>query len=217
MGLEVIGAGFGRTGTHSLGIALEKLGLGPCYNFLEIHKPPDHTELWNDALDDKHVDWDMLYQSYQSAVEWPTVAFLPQLLLHYPDAKFILTLRDPEEWYESANATIFEGLELSQYNPDKTRQATSAMKRRLILETTFSGKYRDKAHTIAVYERHIRNVKELIPPSQLLQFHVSQGWEPLCGFLDVPFPSGNDQASFLSEMPDWARQIKDRRDSHSNQ
>ncbi|HJN99167.1 MAG TPA: sulfotransferase, partial [Candidatus Marinimicrobia bacterium] len=29
--MKVFGTGFGRTGTMSLKIALEKLGIGPCY------------------------------------------------------------------------------------------------------------------------------------------------------------------------------------------
>ncbi len=40
MALEVIGAGFGRTGTLSLKIALEQLGFGPCYHMMEVFKNP---------------------------------------------------------------------------------------------------------------------------------------------------------------------------------
>ena len=218
MTLKVIGAGFGRTGTHSLAVALEKLGFGPCYHFLEIDKNPGHVELWNDALDGKAVDWDVLYRSYHSAVEWPTVSFLPQLLRKYPEAKVILTQRDAKDWYESANATIFDGLELSQFNPDPSKQASGAMKRRLILDGVFSGKYRDKAYAIEAYQQHIRTVVDLVLPGRLLQFRVTEGWKPLCDFLDVPmlnepFPRRNDRDSMLSEMPDWARKIKDQRDS----
>ena len=36
MSLKVIGAGFGRTGTHSLKIALEMLGFAPCYHMVEV-------------------------------------------------------------------------------------------------------------------------------------------------------------------------------------
>ena len=41
MGLKVIGAGFGRTGTTSLQKALEILGVGPCYHLNEIINGPD--------------------------------------------------------------------------------------------------------------------------------------------------------------------------------
>jgi hypothetical protein len=134
--LQVIGAGFGRTGTHSLGHALEKLGFGPCYSIPEVSKNPGHTDIWNAAIDGKPIDWDALFVAYRSAVEWPTVAFLSEVIRHFCAAKVVLTLRDPEAWYESANATIFDGLELSASHPDPIKRVRSGMKRRLILERT---------------------------------------------------------------------------------
>lgn len=215
--LQVIGAGFGRTGTHSLGLALEKLGLGPCYNILEMSKNPDHTEIWNRAMNGKPVDWDSLFSSYKSAVEWPTVAFLPELVQHFSDATVILTVRAPESWYESANATIFDGLELSAQNPDPDKRRRSGLQRRLILERTFAGKYRDKAHTIQVYQQHNQNVVETVSPERLLQFDVRSGWEPLCKFLDrpipdEPFPRVNEGIAFQASTPDWAKKIKEERE-----
>jgi hypothetical protein len=43
--IEVIGAGFGRTGTMSLKVALEDLGFGPCYHMTEVFDQPKHAEL----------------------------------------------------------------------------------------------------------------------------------------------------------------------------
>jgi hypothetical protein len=211
--LEVIGAGFGRTGTHSLGVALEKLGFGPCYNLLEVAKNPGHAELWTRAMNGEPVEWDSIFNSYKSAVEWPTVAFLPELVQHFSDAKVILTVRVPESWYESANATIFEGLELSAQNPDPEKRRRSGLQRRLILERTFSGKYRDKAHSIKVYRQHNRNVVQTVSPERLLQFDVRSGWEPLCKFLekptpDEPFPRVNERTAFQASAPDWTKKIK---------
>ena len=117
--LEIIGAGFGRTGTHSLAVALETLGFGPCYHMLELGRNPDHASIWMNAIDGKTIDWPVFFQSYKSTVEWPVVAFLPQILREFPKAKVILTHRNPEEWFETANATIFEALELSAYNEER--------------------------------------------------------------------------------------------------
>jgi len=211
--LQVIGAGFGRTGTHNLGLALEKVGLGPCYNFLEVTKSHHHTKFWNNAIDGKPVNWNFLFADYKSAVEWPAVAFLPELIQHFPKAKVILTLRDPESWFESAQATIFDGLELSAHNPDPVKRERSGMARRLILERTFDGKYRDKEHAIRIYKKHIQNVIELVPSNRLLQFKVQDGWEPLCIFLDrtildEPFPRLNERAEFLATAPEWAKRTK---------
>ena len=107
MALSVIGAGFGRTGTLSLRIALERLGLGPCYHMLEVFEHPEHIEVWNRAADGREVDWEALFRGYRSAVDWPVCAFYQELASRYPEAKVILTVRDPERWYRSAVDTIF--------------------------------------------------------------------------------------------------------------
>jgi hypothetical protein len=217
--LQVIGGGFGRTGTHSLGLALVKLGLGPCYNLPEVSKNPGHTQVWNDAVDGKPVDWDALFADYQSSVEWPAVAFLPELVAHYPEAKVVLTLRDPESWYESARATIFVGLELSAHNPDPVKRQQSWMQRRLILERTFRDRYWEKEYALEAYKQHQQNVIDLVPPERLLQYSVKDGWEPLCASLnlpvpDDPFPRLNVRTDFLSSAPDWAKKImQERRNS----
>jgi hypothetical protein len=211
--LQVIGAGLGRTGTHSLGFALERLGYGPCYNIQEVSKNPGHAEIWSSAIDGAAVDWDALFAGYASAVEWPTVAFLPEVVGHFPGAKVVLTLRDPESWYASASATIFEALELSAHNPDPVRRANGRMNRRLILERTFGGRYWEKAHALEVYRRHHQTVLEVVPPERLLQYRVEDGWEPLCAFLEEPvapepFPRLNDRAAMEASAPDWAKKLR---------
>ncbi len=222
MTLQVIGAGLGRTGTHSLALALEMLGIAPCYHIQAVSKHPHHIDLWNDAMDGKDVDWHTLFSGYKAAVEWPAVAFLKLLIEAYPQAKVTLTLRDAESWYASAVETIFEGLELSQYNPNPERRKGGAMKRRLILDTVFGGKYRDKAYAIGVYERHVAFVHDLVPEHRLLAFNVKEGWQPLCTFLgtsipDSPFPRVNDRSNHLSTMPDWAKQAKAERENRDSQ
>jgi hypothetical protein len=106
--LQVIGAGFGRMGTHSLGRALEILRFGPCYTTPEVSKNPDHIDLWRSAIEGKPIDWHSLFAGYKSSAEWPAVAFLPDLIQHFSQVKVILTIRDPESWYKSAAATIFD-------------------------------------------------------------------------------------------------------------
>ncbi|MCA9998722.1 MAG: hypothetical protein KDE56_23320 [Anaerolineales bacterium] len=212
--LQVIGAGFGRTGTHSLALALDKLGFGPCYTILDVDQNVGHWQLWNNALNGKSVNWNALFQSYQSAVEWPTISFLPQLINHFPQAKIILTMRDPDSWYESATTTIFPGLEATAKHPDPEIRERSTLNRRLILEHVFSGKYWDKVQAIHIYQNHIEAVEKLVPADRLLRYHVKEGWPPLCTFLEVPepaesFPKRNARASFLASAPEWAKQVMD--------
>lgn len=210
--LQIIGAGFGRTGTHSLAQALETLGFGPCYTILETNKNPGHTEMWRDAIEGRPVDWTALYQNYRSAVEWPTVSFLSQLIQHFPTANVILTMRDPDSWYESAAATIFPSLEATAQHPDPETRVRTGWKRHLILEQTFSGRYWDKAYAIDVYQKHLHDVKRLVPPDRLLQYRVADGWRPLCEFLEVPepddpFPRRNERMHFMASAPEWAKKV----------
>ena len=60
--IEVIGAGFGRTGTLSLKYALEHLGYNKCYHMLEVRNHPDHTDLWRTAHLGQPGDWQALYE-----------------------------------------------------------------------------------------------------------------------------------------------------------
>ena len=55
---------------------------------------------------------------------------------------------------------------------------------------------------VKFYEDHVREVKQTVPPQQLLVFQVKQGWKPLCEFLgvpepDIPFPRVNDTSTML--------------------
>ena len=72
MSLQVIGAGFGRTGTLSLKRALEKLGFSKCYHMFELAENPDHAPIWTRAHNGDDIDWDALFTGYKAAVDWPS-------------------------------------------------------------------------------------------------------------------------------------------------
>jgi hypothetical protein len=107
MALEVIGAGFGRTGTQSLKAALEELGFDPCYHMSELFVHPEHVELWGAAARGKSVDWNKILGGYRATTDWPACSFYEELMQSYPDAMVILTLRDPNRWYESTYNTVY--------------------------------------------------------------------------------------------------------------
>ncbi|WP_352781979.1 sulfotransferase family protein, partial [Mesorhizobium sp. M0244] len=106
MALYVIGAGMGRTGTYSLKLALEHLRFGPCHHMADVHANPEQKALWRAAGQGQLPTWDAAYAGYLSAVDWPTAHFWREVSDHYPDAKVILTVRDPEAWYDSMAQTI---------------------------------------------------------------------------------------------------------------
>jgi len=185
MTLSVIGAGFGRTGTLSLKHALEAIGLGPCYHMVEVFKNPDAPNWWYEAaLDPAHADWERIFKGYNSTVDWPNATFYKELAAAYPAAKVILTERDPDDWFESTQATIFAEREGMDPNAPFPR-----MIGKVIFEL-FDGRMHDKDHLISVYKARNAEVRTVIPADRLLVYHVADGWAPLCDFLGVPVPEG---------------------------
>jgi len=206
MALKIVGAGFGRTGTLSLKSALEKLGFGPCYHMFEVVERPAHIEMWHRLAYGGSMDWDLLFKDFQSAVDWPAARYWRELADYYPDAKVLLSLRDPESWYKSVTDTIYRGLTMRI--PDKApepRKLQAAMARKIVLEDTFDGRFEDKAYAIEVFNRHNQAVRDSIDPARLLVFDAKEGWPPLCRFLgvaqpDEPFPRLNDTATIQEMM-----------------
>jgi hypothetical protein len=182
MTLKVIGSGFGRTGTASLKLALEQLGLGPCYHMMEVFKRPDAPGMWLDAADGR-PDWPRIFEGFQAAVDWPTASFYRELADYYPDAKVIHTERDPDDWFDSAGNTIFRTMTHMPESQFRT------MVRRVIGEL-FDQDMLDRDRAIAVFEAHNAQVRRTIPPERLLVYRLSEGWGPLCAFLGATEPSG---------------------------
>ena len=184
--MKVIGAGVGRTGTYSLKLAINQVGLGPCHHMEEVlHKMPLQVPLWSAALAGS-PDWPGIYDGYRSAVDWPTACFFRELSRAYPEAKFVLTLRDPERWADSFGATIYKLLAGRDQAPPDMHDWLE-MASHVIASTGFpSGLDRDGL--VRAFVAHNDAVKAAIPASRLLVFEVRQGWEPLCDFLGVPVP-----------------------------
>jgi Sulfotransferase domain len=189
MPLPVIGAGFGRTGTRSLKLALDRLGLGPCHHMRELFEHPEQIPLWEQATDGAAVDWEALLAGYRSIVDWPGCHFWRELTGRYPAAKVILTVREPKSWYRSASETIFRAMR-DKPKDDPVAQAQWRLIRKMILQQTFGGSTADEELAIGVLALHNQEVERTIPAERLLVYEVSQGWEPLCGFLGVPVPEG---------------------------
>ena len=183
MPLSVIGAGFGRTGTMSLKLALDRLGFGPCYHMVEVFKNPKASGYWEAAADGRPVDWEEVFAGYGSTVDWPSATFYKQLANAYPEAKVILTVRDPEAWFASTQATIF-----SRHIRDDTEDDWQRMVLKVISDL-FDRRMTDKAKLIEVYQRHTEEVRRTIPQERLLVYEVADGWEPLCRFLDADVPN----------------------------
>ena len=202
MTLQIIGSGFGRTGTKSLKAALERLGFGPCHHMHEIAENPDKVAPWQTLAVGGAVDWEAAFEGYRSQVDWPGASAWRDLAQAFPEAKVIHTIRPEEKWIASFDRTI--GKLMANYQdmplPQHIRDILDACGV-LIGENTFGGPVSDSALALAAYRRQTAEVTAALPADRLLVFDVAQGWAPLCAFLgvdepDEPFPHQNLRADF---------------------
>ena len=211
MTIKVIGAGFGRNGTLSLKQALEKLGFDKCYHMMTLDQSRDEDLAWLKLHRGEPVDFDQLFEGYQASVDWPSCNFWREQMAAYPDAKVILSERDPEAWYASIMKTIYPSSVAmreqvrSSSEPDPLCQRRSEMVFELIWDGLFDGRLDDKDHVISVYLEHNQTVKDEVPPEKLLVFNSAEGWAPLCEFLEVPVPDEPYPKTNTSE--DFARMM----------
>ncbi|MEW1615334.1 MULTISPECIES: sulfotransferase family protein [unclassified Streptomyces] len=198
--MDIIGVGFGRTGSTSLKAALERLGFGPCHHMTDLLRLPERADLWEAAADGEEADWEALFAGFRSTVDWPGTAFWRELVARYPDARVILSVRDPDRWYESARSTIGRELRPGTWRPEAV--PLLRVVERVVWQRTFDGRFGEPDHAKQVFTDHAAQVREAVEPGRLLVHEISKGWEPLCAFLgvpvpDEPFPRLNDRVSFL--------------------
>lgn len=206
--MKVFGAGFGRTGTLSLKEALEKLGFAPCYHMRELVEKGGQSELWMRVLDGETEQLRTILDPYEAGVDVPVSLYTKELMAIYPNAKFILTERDPERWYASALETIYKIRELPRWMERLPRIGGFMRYTRLLIwDGFFDGRFTDKPHAIAQFEQHNARMRETIPADKLLIFQVKDGWEPLCAFLDVPVP--NEPFPHLNDREEMRRRTNE--------
>ncbi|HEY1781589.1 MAG TPA: sulfotransferase [Roseiarcus sp.] len=216
MALRVIGAGLGRTGTHSTQLALNQLGF-PCYHMTEVllnKENKSHLDFWrrvaNSPPGTQH-DWESVFAKYAASVDNPGCCVWRELMAAYPNAKVLLTLhpRGAEAWYESTMDTIYFTESRWQFKVLETLtpfgRKFGDISRKLVWGRTLKGVMDDKAAAIARYDAYVGEVKAAVPPDKLLIFKATDGWDPLCAFLGVAtpvtkFPNVNDRAEFQKNI-----------------
>ena len=145
MALEIIGPGFGRTGTNSLKIALEHLGFGPCHHMFEVRDHPEQLRAWQAAARGEAVDWDQTFLGYRAQADWPGARFWRELARHWPDAKVILTVRDPDDWFDSVQATIAPFLAARGSHLSPHVDAIARMGQELVAVQVFADRLSDRS------------------------------------------------------------------------
>ena len=193
MALEVIAAGLGRNATFSMKFALEKLGFGPCHHMSEVFaNGRQQVPLWI-AASQGNPDWDAIFAGFRSCSDYPSASYWRELADHYPDAKVVLTTRNPDSWFDSVSETIFSPRMLDSLKGSPVEVMLNG-----VIFDHFDRDITDRAYMTDWYVKRNREVVDTLPPERLLQFHPKMGWQPLCDFLgvavpDVPFPRVNSR------------------------
>ena len=226
--MKVIGAGLPRTATTTQMFALEQLGFGPCYHMRDLLADIEGgLPLWEAAADGAGA-WERIFGEAQSTVDWPSARYYPELMEHYPDAKVLLSVRGGEEWAASMRETvwgIFHGDSVIHHLCEARAVLDPLWRRYMELMRHMSwndetGALAGDTSTVAglstAMERWNEEVKATVPAERLLVWNPSEGWEPLCEFLEVDVPSAplprlNDTQSFregiiggaLDVVNDW--------------
>lgn len=192
----VIGVGFQKTGTSTLREVLNVLGYkvkDACPRALIPILKGDQKKLKeiigdHDAVED--TPWYMIYKELDEM---------------YPNSKFILTVRNEQEWYRSVAQHI--------------GQLRSAHHEWIYGRGKGLPMYH-KDNTISVYQKHINDVKTYFKdrPNDLVVVDFTKGdkWEKICAFLekDVPeiaFPHLNDSSKAQPVATSWLRILKFKR------
>jgi hypothetical protein len=216
--MKVIGAGLPRTGTLSQKVALEMLGLGPCYHMVNVLSDLELASDWRRAIDGD-AQWDETFDGFQATVDWPGSFFYRELLDVYPDAKVVLSVRDPDRWVRSMRDTIWDVL----YGDSVVGHLSAAraeidpgwngyiemIKEMWSRSGLMDGEDTSDDFMSSAMQRYHEEVQSAVPADRLLVWSVEEGWEPLCEFLDVPvpetpFPRLNDSAEFGERLIDAA-------------
>lgn len=224
-GFVVIGAGLPRTGTMSLHAALYQLLDGACYHMIQVVANPDNKvdiAHWDKALKRKlrNSEWNDFLEGrgFRAGVDYPISMFYKELMQVFPEAKVVLTVREPEAWYNSVKNSIFSMHRLADSFPSSLvlklegRFPGVDMANRVSShpppgfdKSMFEVVANGKEESIEFYNKWVEEVKQTVPKDRLLVFSVKEGWKPLCDFLgvdipDTPFPRVNDTATVQSRM-----------------
>lgn len=149
----------------------------------------------------------------QSVCDLPAMAFGPELMAAYPSAKIILTNRDVDTWHNSCSHTLLQARwywvhEILQYFDWMT--ALIHPLRKKYWRCLFADEFEANGKTAML--AHYAGIRDLAQQQgrQVLEMELSDGWEPLCSFLEVdvppfPYPKMNDGGSWELKMRERAR------------
>ncbi|KAJ7062576.1 P-loop containing nucleoside triphosphate hydrolase protein [Mycena amicta] len=217
--MQVLVLGFPRTGTASMHSALQILGYHDVHHMFNVLSNPLDADLWHEALEARfegkgtpygRAEWDQVLGHCAAVTDAPGVAFSEDLIAAYPEAKVILTLRDPEKWWGSFSSTILKAIYSRPIGVaallDPAGFGRLLPMIRLVLKSLFGPIEKlTKEGAKARFVEHYERIRAIVPRERLLEYEMGNGWAPICEFLgkEVPeekFPRTNDEAKFREKV-----------------
>ena len=208
-----------RSGSTSMGQALKMLDYnifaGMAHNYLQDNR----FQMWSEAVEARYNgkgkpftkdDFEKFLGPYDAVSGWGAAMLAEDLFTAYPDAKVILTTRDPDKWVESWDGSVVHIHKWWQkwwwilpLCGGKERDFRSNAETSLYAwsnEDPF-----DRSEQRSMYVNHNKRVREIVPREQLLEFNVEGDWKRLCEFLgknvpNQPYPHGGDRQNFHTDM-----------------
>ena len=167
----------------------------------DVFSSPERLRVWESIAAGSTVDWPKVFSGYRATIDWPSTNYWRELADAFPQARVLLSVRPPEQWWRSFEGTIRKLIDSRENASNDHIANVLNYAHTIINEHTFGADTIDKTTALDVFERRIDEVTATIPANRLLVFDVAQGWPPLCEFLGVPvpqtgFPHINDEGEF---------------------
>lgn len=190
---KIFGVGLGRTGTQSLAVALNRLGIRTRHHvdynrLIPEFRPASRTFLGRRLM--------AMLDGYRAVANGTGLPYR-ELDLAFPNSRFILTVREPDAWLDSQRA--YRRLQSERAGDSETQRVQRFINREIYGSEDF-----DPKTWLDAYDRHVAGVLDYFAgrPASLLVLDIcgGEGWEKLCPFLGLavpsrPFPQTNDIAA----------------------
>ena len=191
-GYVLIGAGLPRTGTKSTRAALKHLLKGDIYHMAAVvEERDDHRPIWWKILAGKadKEDWQILLRDYRGGVDYPVSFYYKEIMEVFPNGKVLLSVRDPEKWYESVKNSIYRLVSTAtrfpcswflvligkqDYNGKLVKAFCDSVPHCSTMGLGMFGAVgQGKKAALKFWEEHVNEVKSQVPKEKLLVWEVS--------------------------------------------
>ncbi|KAI0391563.1 hypothetical protein F5Y17DRAFT_478619 [Xylariaceae sp. FL0594] len=214
-GLQVIVCSLPRTGTSSIKLALERLGIRKVYHMTTFVENPEDYKYWAAVTKAKiggkeapRSVWDSLLGNYQAVVGAPACYFAVDLARIYPNAKIIILNRDSESWYNSFAQTVQRMIKRREelrtlerlIRPWVPQQGSAIIRLGNLLSRSGVGLgCYGKDECLKYYHDYYEYCRRNIPPQRYIECSVQDGWAPLCAHLGIPIPERKTTNGWVRE------------------